>query len=245
MKKSIVFILFLCAAFAIEISAQVPQGINYQAVARNAIGDVIVDQNVTVKVSILKNNADGQVLYSETHAPKTNKFGLFNLAIGTGNASSGKFANISWNEGNTWVKIEIDEAGGSNFKTVAVNQMMSVPYALHAATADKSLNNGSNRALSDSVWLLNGNAGTSATLNFLGTTDFEDLVFRANGTERMRIKAQGEIGIGLISPSTNLEIRGDLRAGDGSNYFQLYLIPLNCMTLLTAFPIVITSFFKR
>ena len=65
MKKSIVIILCFLTAFAFEMQAQVPQGINYQAVARNAIGQVIVDQNIAVKVSILDENNSQNVLYTE------------------------------------------------------------------------------------------------------------------------------------------------------------------------------------
>lgn len=45
-------------------------------------------------------------------------------------------------------------------------------------------------------WSLEGNAGTNATNNFIGTTDNNSLSFRTNDAERMLIDAAGTIGIG-------------------------------------------------
>ena len=77
------------------------------------------------------------------------------------------------------------------------------------------------RTANDSTWLLTGNVGTSSVTDYIGTNDLEDFVIRTNALERLRVKADGAIGIGTVSPSTSLEIIGDFRAGDGSNYFQI------------------------
>ena len=43
------------------------------------------------------------------------------------------------------------------------------------------------------AWLLLGNAGTTPGTDFVGTTDAQDLVFKTNGAEHLRILANGEI----------------------------------------------------
>ena len=48
------------------------------------------------------------------------------------------------------------------------------------------------------VWLLNGNAGTTPGTDFMGTTDAQDVVFKANGAEQLRIRSTG----GLDIPAT-------------------------------------------
>ncbi|MCB9231500.1 MAG: tail fiber domain-containing protein [Bacteroidia bacterium] len=45
-------------------------------------------------------------------------------------------------------------------------------------------------------WLLTGNSGTNELVNFVGTLDGEDLAFRTNNTENMRININGNVGIG-------------------------------------------------
>jgi hypothetical protein len=45
------------------------------------------------------------------------------------------------------------------------------------------------------VWLLNGNAGTSPGTDFMGTTDAQDVVFKSDGVERLRIYATGGLNI--------------------------------------------------
>ena len=56
------------------------------------------------------------------------------------------------------------------------------------------------------AWLLSGNSGTSATTNFVGTTDPVDLVFRTNNTPKMRIKSGGNVGIGTSTPDGILHL---------------------------------------
>jgi hypothetical protein len=51
------------------------------------------------------------------------------------------------------------------------------------------------------AWLLSGNAGTTAGTNFIGTTDEEDVVFKANSTEIMRITSKRYVGIGTAYPT--------------------------------------------
>ncbi len=49
-----------------------------------------------------------------------------------------------------------------------------------------------------SGWSLTGNAGTNPAVNFLGTTDNQDVVFGTNNVERVRIKSDAAcIGIGM------------------------------------------------
>jgi len=130
------FILFL---FCITISfAQAPKGINYQGVARDNGGNAYASKTISVRISILKNSATGEVEYSETHKPQTNQFGLFTLVIGQGNKVTGDFAFVSWAIGNKWLQIEIDPNGESSFTLAGTQQLMTVPYAFYAEFAGNS-----------------------------------------------------------------------------------------------------------
>jgi trimeric autotransporter adhesin len=70
------------------------------------------------------------------------------------------------------------------------------------------------------IWLLNGNSGTSADVNFLGTLDNQALVLRTNNTERMRFLASGNTGIGTTNPLQKLDVNGNINIGPGSSLFM-------------------------
>src|SRR6185295_6454432 len=124
----------LLSAFCMLASAQVPQGINYQAVARDIVGDVLVSQTITVRLTIEQGSA-GTPLYVETDTVTTNLFGLFTIKLGMQNAVSGTFSSIVWSTGDKWLKVEIDPAGGNSFTNMGESQLLSVPYAFYAASS--------------------------------------------------------------------------------------------------------------
>lgn len=62
-----------------------------------------------------------------------------------------------------------------------------------------------------SSWSLTGNSGTNPTSHFLGTTDNQDLVFKTNNIERIRINTGGNIAFGAVpSPIFNFLARGSV-----------------------------------
>lgn len=131
MKK----ILIVISAFLFMIglvNAQVPEKINYQAVARSAAGNILANTPISVRISINSGSPGGTNVYKEVHSATTNQFGLFTLQIGGGAASVGTFNSIDWSTGSFFVETEIDPAGGSSFTSVGTTQLMSVPYALFA-----------------------------------------------------------------------------------------------------------------
>jgi hypothetical protein len=135
MKK--LFTFFFIVMFGITIvKAQTGlSGINYQAVARNINGTVLANQSVKVKISVLGGSVTGAVQYQENHSLTTNQLGLFTLQIGKGTASTGTFAAVPWQNTNQYLKVELAIGGGS-FADLGTTQLMSVPYALFAASGN-------------------------------------------------------------------------------------------------------------
>ena len=129
MKKIfLVFSIFL----ALNVVAQVPQGINYQAVIRNTNGTTVNNSNVGIRMNILQGSAVGTVVYSETFAETTSNIGLVNFVIGQGTPLSGTFSAINWGAGPYFLEVAADATGGTNYNVMGTQQMMSVPYALYA-----------------------------------------------------------------------------------------------------------------
>jgi len=135
MKTTLLLIIF-CLCW-ISITAQPPLFFNYQAVARDASGNILVNRSVSFRISILSGSASGSALYSETHSGiTTNAFGLVTLEIGKGNIVSGTFSAIPWGNNTYFVKIEMDPLGGNNYLTMGSSQLVSVPYALFSKNAE-------------------------------------------------------------------------------------------------------------
>jgi hypothetical protein len=142
--KNISLVLAICFSFLTIAQAQIPpQAFNYSAVARNSTGQPIVSTTIGVQISILKTSATGPVQYSENHFVVTDAFGLFNLVIGTGAVQSGSMATIDWSNDNYYLKVGMDVNGSTNFITMGTTQLLSVPYALHAKTAESISGSGS------------------------------------------------------------------------------------------------------
>ncbi|MDW8274157.1 MAG: hypothetical protein RMJ53_08010, partial [Chitinophagales bacterium] len=133
-KKSIFFsaLLILYSAYLI---AQAPQRFNYQAVARDASGNELINRNIRVRLSVLDGSPSGPSVFTEIHNATTNGFGLFTLEIGGGTLVSGSFSGINWASGSKFLKVEVDPNGGNNFADLGSSQLLSVPYALYAANS--------------------------------------------------------------------------------------------------------------
>ncbi len=163
MKQKLILFLFITFLInCITLHAQVPESISYQAVVRDANNQLVKHGQPTVRISILAASTSGSEVYKETHQVSTNENGLFSLQIGKGNPVLGNFSTIDWSTGLYFVKMEI-ALDAINYNLSAVSQLLSVPYALHAKTADKIKGNISFNDLSD----------VPAGFNFSG--DYRDL----------------------------------------------------------------------
>jgi hypothetical protein len=97
MKKSISVIV--CVFVFTCVMAQMPIKMSYQAVVRNAGNQLVVNQNVGMRISILQGSISGTAVFVETHSPLTNLNGLVTLEVGGGNPVTGTFATINWANG--------------------------------------------------------------------------------------------------------------------------------------------------
>ena len=141
MKKLITFFIAILSTYS--LFAQAPQKMSYQAVIRNASGNLVVSAPVKMRISILQGSATGTSVYSELHNPTTNANGLVTIEIGGGTSPQGTFSSINWGSGTYFIKTETDPANGTNYSVVGTSQLLSVPYALYAANAGNVTNAGS------------------------------------------------------------------------------------------------------
>jgi hypothetical protein len=121
-------------------AAPLPQGIPYQAAARDAQGQVIADAPVNVRFSLHEGAVDGAVSYSETHALSTNSIGLFNTVFGNGTPEQSAFDSINWAATTKFLQVEIDL--GDGYVDMGTTQLLSVPYAFRSDEAARIKNAG-------------------------------------------------------------------------------------------------------
>jgi phage antirepressor YoqD-like protein len=118
-----------------SVFAQVPEKMSYQAVIRNSSDALVINTQIGMQISILQGSASGTVVYTETQTPTTNANGLVSIEIGTGTTSD-NFSLIDWSTDTYFIKTETDPEGGTNYTITGISQLLSVPYALHAKTAE-------------------------------------------------------------------------------------------------------------
>src|SRR5574344_69656 len=135
MRMRRLFTILASIVVTVSLWAQSPEKMSYQAVIRNSGDSLVRNTQIGMQISILQGAVNGTAVYVETQSPTSNANGLVSVEIGTG-ITSDDFASIDWANGPYFIKTEIDPTGGSNYTIIGTSQLLSVPYALHAKTAD-------------------------------------------------------------------------------------------------------------
>ncbi len=114
--------------------AQAPQRMSYQAVLRDNSNQLLIQQSIGMKITIIQGTESGTPIYTETHLTSTNENGLVAIQIGSG-VTSDNFSAIDWENGPFFIKTEVDPSGSTNYTITSISQLLSVPYAFHAKSA--------------------------------------------------------------------------------------------------------------
>ena len=154
MKKIIIMMAAILSLT--EIFAQVPQKMSYQAVIRDAGNALVGNRPVGMRITILKGSAEGSVVYSETQVPISNANGLVSIEIGGGAG----FDLIDWSADSYFIMTESDPSGGTNYTIKGTSQLLSVPYALHAKTAENSFGGNYNDLTNKPLFSLVASSGS-------------------------------------------------------------------------------------
>jgi hypothetical protein len=139
--------------------SQIPQGFNYQAIARDGSGNILQNTPLQVMFYVQSLQTGGTLYWKEWHSPvTTNNFGLFNLVVGNGTRQTestvATFNLIDWSITPKYLKTEIYYSG--SWKDLGTSQLMSVPYALTsgdlAGTVDKLSVKGTTSGLEEALF---------------------------------------------------------------------------------------------
>jgi len=230
------FLLFsIAVGLSIFSFAQAPQLINYQAVIRDATGQVVQNKNVSLRLSIHEKYSVGIMVYEEEHTVTTNDYGLVNLHIGNGVNKTGLLSNVNWGGDVHVLKISVDQNGGSAFEVMGYAQLVSVPYALYAANVSYADTSATNELQmlsfsNDTLRLSNGNSiylpNTDYSKNI---SDLNDSIMIINSrlvSITQQVKNDSIYLAGLINGHINSD--ADL---DSTNEIQNLSIAGNTLTI--------------
>lgn len=129
-------LMFLGLLISASVFCQPPQAFKYQAVIRDATGEILSEQAVDIRISIRNETPSGTVVYQETFSETTNQFGLVNLNIGLGSPLIGIFMNIDWRNDSKFIEVEIDN--GDGYTSLGISELFSVPYSLYSGSSTDS-----------------------------------------------------------------------------------------------------------
>jgi hypothetical protein len=135
MKLTLTILLFVTVT--LNVFSQSPEKMSYQAIIRAQDNSLVANSNISLKIIVHQGTVSGTKVYEETHYVSTNNNGLVSLQIGTGSIITGSFSAIAWVNGPYFIETQVDVAGGANYNIIGVTQLLSVPYALHAKTAER------------------------------------------------------------------------------------------------------------
>ena len=216
--KNISKLLFLalCLGFFFKVKAQVPQGINYQAIARdNACIAYTAGTPVTVGFKI----STSTTTFSENHATNVGQFGLVNLVIGKGTPVSGSFATFDWSQPNVTIDVSIDGV------PIGSQELQSVPYAMHCATADAVIGGGSlwNQSGSD-IYYDAGSVGVGVTtVQSNADLEVKNRVLAGPAYVGNIYTGTSWAGIQHVDLKLGVNQYALLQAKDGSTYLNSYI----------------------
>ena len=200
-----VVLLFFC----FTSFSQVPDAFNYQAVVRNSAGEIVANQDVSIRIGILLGSPEGEAVYYEVHHLQTNQFGLANLQIGKGEYQGGDFSPGGWGIADHYIKIEIDPEGGDKYIHAGTSQLLSVPYAFHAQTVEDDLVNDADPDPTNELQAISLNGSLLSLSRDGGAVNLPSGSGLWTGSGSNVYRPSGNVGIGTTNPLSRLSVGGN------------------------------------
>jgi hypothetical protein len=213
----LIFTLLLLVTVTLTSFAQSPEKMSYQAIMRRQDGNLVKNSNISLKIIVRKSAANGAAVYQETHAVVSNSNGLVSLEIGTGTIALGTFSGITWENGPFFIETQVDLAGGSNYNIIGSTQLLSVPYALHAKTAERLVGSNGNLINMDfSGYATNINLALKVDKiagKGLSTEDYTTA--EKSKLAALSLSSTGGVDLSTYATKTDLALKVDKVAGKG------------------------------
>ena len=139
-KKILFSLLLVIITSASYSQVVVPEGILFQAVARDANNNAASDRNVYVQIEIKRSTTNGTTDYSESFKVVSSQEGIFSIVIGQGARTSGvtSLKNLEWSKYIYFVNLKIaiepslpnpSWTATNNYVDIGTSQLWTVPYS--------------------------------------------------------------------------------------------------------------------
>ncbi|MEI8113659.1 MAG: collagen-like protein, partial [Bacteroidia bacterium] len=203
--KKIAFIL-VSILISIQLLAHAPRKMSFQAVIRSANNLLVSLKPVNMRISVIQGSSSGESVYVETQTGTTNTNGLVSMQIGTGLQVKGSFESINWDDSPYFIEVETDPDGGIDYSLVSITELLSVPYALFAASDESEVTGLTGAPGTNGTDGINGAQGIQGSQGTAGYSpikniDYFDGSAGANGIQGI----QGAQGTAGYSPVKNID----------------------------------------
>jgi hypothetical protein len=210
-NKNVFYLLLtfvLVSNFSFSQSIISPDGILFQAVARDVNGNAAVSRSVYAKVTILKGTASGASIYAESFQVTSSAEGIFTIIIGKGTRTSGvsSLSAVDWGGSIHYLNLKVaiaptipdpNWAPDSQYVDLGTSQFWSVPYTLFATkarVADSALSIGSVIIPSEKGGTgLNNNGKTISIANNIITKGIGDLTITTTAASNIILPTVGTL----------------------------------------------------
>lgn len=130
MKK--VIAILSCLLISLASYSQVNNHFNFQGLLLDEFGDELRNKTVEIIIQITEDEQGENVVYGENHTIRTNNSGVFDIAIGTGDAMDSSFDQIDWLSYVPYIQMEYQVSGSNTWKKMNASKFHSVPFCLYA-----------------------------------------------------------------------------------------------------------------
>jgi hypothetical protein len=227
--------VLILLSLSITLSSQSTEGFRFQAVARDASNNILINQPITITAGILADAENGELVWEEQHTETTNDLGLFTLDLckdinkRTG-GSAASVSDILWGSTSHFLHLQIDLGNGP--VNLGTQQILSVPYAQYAFGANEIDGDPANEIqdLQLSGTILSLTKNPTASQIDLGAFNENSVGWNRTGSNVVYVN--GNVGVGTITPEGRLTVQGvdetdnqalfEVRRKDGYPVFAVY-----------------------
>ncbi len=185
-------------------------------------------------VSLRQSSIEGTIVYQEVHSVTSNGQGVVTLSVGDGTVEEGSFGLIPWPDG-IFIQIDIKKGDDTQYSTLGVSQILSVPYALNAGNAIQGGAQGQTVVFDGTGWVPTDRIAISDNSVEVVTAEgrnVEEPIFSVRNTSGQIVFAVYESGtrVFIADSETIKGTKGGFAVGglsdqtkaDGPNYLTIF-----------------------